>query len=112
MYVCALQGSFIISIDLFNALNWCLRSNPRVPDSTDNTESREWRRRELVNLGVHPEHPQASTTDNVECFFSVMCDVVGTLHCKSSSVWMEESNALSLASVWTMNCLFTIPSHN
>ena len=44
---------------------------------TTNIESREWRRRELVNAGVHPEHPRASTTDDVECFFSVMRDMVG-----------------------------------
>ena len=30
-----------------------------------------------MNAGVHPEHPRASTTDDVECFFSVMRDMVG-----------------------------------
>ena len=38
-------------------------------------ETREWRRRLDTQ---HPEHPRASTTDDVECFFSVMRDLVGT----------------------------------
>ncbi|XP_064400552.1 uncharacterized protein LOC135346741 isoform X2 [Halichondria panicea] len=37
-------------------------------------ETREWRR----CLDLSPEHPRASTTDDVECFFSVMRDMVGT----------------------------------
>lgn len=36
-------------------------------------ETREWRRRD----NVIPEHPRASTTDDVECFFSVMRDQIG-----------------------------------
>ena len=41
---------------------------------TTNIESREWRRRE----GIEPEHPRASTTDDVECLFSIMRDLVGS----------------------------------
>ena len=47
---------------------------------TTNIESREWRRRE----NREPEHPRASTTDDVECLFSIMRDMVGdhfTLQC-------------------------------
>ena len=47
---------------------------------TTNIESREWRRRENRD----PEHPRASTTDDVECIFSIMRDMVGnhfTLQC-------------------------------
>ena len=40
-----------------------------------NIESREWRRRELER---EPEHPTGSTTDNVECMFSVMRDLSGS----------------------------------
>ena len=40
-------------------------------------ETSEWRRRELVTEGLPPENPRASTTDDVECFFSVMRDLVG-----------------------------------
>jgi len=47
---------------------------------TTNIESREWRRRENRT----PEHPRSSTTDDVECLFSLMRDMVGshfTLQC-------------------------------
>ena len=46
---------------------------------TTNIESREWRRRDCEI----PEHPRASTTDDVECLFSILRDMVGkhfTLH--------------------------------
>ena len=42
-----------------------------------NTETREWRRQYNVENGIPPEHPRASTTDDVECFFSVLRDTVG-----------------------------------
>ena len=42
-----------------------------------NIETREWRRQENVNSGRKPEHPRASSTDDVECFFSVLRDSVG-----------------------------------
>lgn len=40
-------------------------------------ESIEWERRERARMGIPPEHPRASTTDDVECLFSVMRDLVG-----------------------------------
>lgn len=46
-----------------------------------NIETREWRRREIAQSQVHAgtlEHPRASNTDDVECFFSVLRDHVGT----------------------------------
>lgn len=42
-----------------------------------NVESREWRRRYCAQQNLPPEHPRASTTDDVECFFSVLRDSVG-----------------------------------
>lgn len=39
-------------------------------------ETREWRR--CLNGSLGEEHPRSSTTDDVECFFSVMRDMVGT----------------------------------
>lgn len=42
-----------------------------------NIESREWRRCENFNSGRKPEHPRASSTDDVECFFNVMRDSIG-----------------------------------
>lgn len=41
---------------------------------TTNIESREWRR--WQNEGK-PEHPRSGTSDDVECFFSVMRDTIG-----------------------------------
>ena len=40
-------------------------------------ESREWRRKFNHDNNIPPEHPRASTTDDVECFFSVLRDMVG-----------------------------------
>lgn len=40
-------------------------------------ESREWRLKYNRDVGIPPEHPRASTTDDVECFFSVLRDIVG-----------------------------------
>ena len=40
-------------------------------------ESREWRRKYNRENDIPPEHPRASTTDDVECFFSVLRDMVG-----------------------------------
>ena len=44
---------------------------------TTNIESREWRRRDNFDAGLPPEHPRASTSDDCECFFSVMRDNIG-----------------------------------
>ena len=42
-----------------------------------NIESREWRRQYSVDNNLPMEHPRASSTDDVECFFSVLRDTVG-----------------------------------
>ena len=42
-----------------------------------NIESREWRKQFNSEHGLPTEHPRASTTDDVECFFSLLCDCVG-----------------------------------
>ena len=42
-----------------------------------NIETREWRQQYKNNNGIAPEHPRASTPDDVECFFSVFRDTVG-----------------------------------
>ena len=44
---------------------------------TTNIESREARRRCISCLNLHIEHPRSSTTDDVECFFSVLRDMIG-----------------------------------
>lgn len=40
-------------------------------------ESREQKRIWNINNGLPPENPRASTTDDVECFFSTMRDALG-----------------------------------
>ena len=40
-------------------------------------QSREWRRHFSRENGIPIEHPRASTTDDVECFFSILRDIVG-----------------------------------
>ena len=42
----------------------------------NNIEGREWHWRESGNKGLVAEHPRASTTDDVECFFSLMRDTI------------------------------------
>ena len=41
-------------------------------------ESREWIRRRNANMKLPPEHPRASTTDDVECFFSLTRNMIGS----------------------------------
>ena len=41
-------------------------------------ESTEWMRKQATNGLVPVEHPRASTTDDVECFFSMMRDLLGS----------------------------------
>lgn len=45
---------------------------------TTNIESREWMRRRCVQEGLPIEHPRASNTDDVECFFSLIRSMVGS----------------------------------
>ncbi len=45
---------------------------------TTTIESREWVRRRNNALLLPPEHPRASTTDDVECFFSILRNMLGT----------------------------------
>ena len=40
-------------------------------------ESREWRRKYLESNGLPEEHPRASNTDDIECFFSILRESVG-----------------------------------
>ena len=42
-----------------------------------NIESRDWRRMFNIKNNIPAEHPRASTTDDVECFFSMLRDNVG-----------------------------------
>lgn len=42
-----------------------------------NIEGREWCRIENIRSGWKPEHPRASSFNDVECFFSMMRDSIG-----------------------------------
>ena len=42
-----------------------------------NIESREWRRIFLQSHGLPPANPRSATSDDVECFFSVLRESVG-----------------------------------
>jgi len=42
-----------------------------------NIESREWRQQFCEKNGLPDDHPNASSSDDVECFFSVLQDNVG-----------------------------------
>ena len=44
---------------------------------TTTIESRQWVRRANHVLNLPPEHPRASTTDDVECYFSILRNVIG-----------------------------------
>ena len=39
--------------------------------------TRNYRQEFIADRGLPLKHPRAGTTDNVECFFSVLRDVVG-----------------------------------
>ena len=41
-------------------------------------EGHQWHRQNVCNQGIKPEHPRASSTDDVECFFSMMRDSIGS----------------------------------
>ena len=43
---------------------------------TTNIESRDWERCTNAKAGFPPENPHTSTTDDVECFFSINRDMV------------------------------------
>jgi len=40
-------------------------------------EGREWRQMHNELVGIPFEHPRSSTTDDVECFFSILRDTIG-----------------------------------
>ena len=55
---------------------------------TTNIESREQKRCYNVNNGLPQEHPRASSTDDVECFFSINRDQVGK-HFTYKDAWRK-----------------------
>lgn len=55
---------------------------------TTTIESREWVKRRRVSDGLPPEHPRASLTDDVKCFFGILRNTIGT-HFTTKSVMVE-----------------------
>ena len=55
---------------------------------TTTIESCEWMRRRRASDGLAPEHPRASSTDDIECLFSVLRNLIGS-HFTSKSVMIE-----------------------
>ena len=55
---------------------------------TTTIESREWMRRRCANEGLPLEHARATSTDDVECFFSVLRKIIGN-HFTSKSVMLQ-----------------------
>ena len=48
-----------------------------MPHHRANNESRQRRHAYNAKKNMLPEHPRSSTTDDVECFFSVLRDSIG-----------------------------------
>ncbi len=64
---------------------------------TTTIESREWIRRRCVSESIPLEHPRATSTDDVECFFSVLRSMVED-HFTSKAVmltWRKICNEFS-----------------
>ena len=55
---------------------------------TTTIESREWMRRRCISDNIPLEHPRTSSTDDVECFFSVLRSMVGE-HFTSKAVMLK-----------------------
>ena len=72
-------GKFQIFISvLFRSLSGVLGfSKETLIAVVTNIEGREWHRRDCASKNRPPEHPRASSTDDMEYFFSLMRDSIG-----------------------------------
>ena len=53
-------------------------------------ETRQWKHKFNVQNRLAPEHPRSSTTDDVECFFSLLRDCVGkNFTLKQACFWAQ-----------------------
>ena len=76
-YKCTLSIQFFIALFCRPINNILGFSKETLVALITNIEGREWHRRRVINEKRKPEHPRASSTDDVECFFSVMRDSIG-----------------------------------
>ena len=56
----------------------CGFTQERVHALIADTEGREWRRQFNTDNGILLEHPRSSTTDDMECFFSILRNMIGS----------------------------------
>ncbi len=79
---------------------------------TTNIESREWVRRRKSSDGKPVEHPRASSTDDVECFFSVLRNLIGEhFTCKAVMVAWRKIYVLSIQNVLIKTYHYFTSSH-
>ena len=74
MYGKAISNISALSRSLSNVLGF---SKETLVAVITNIEGKEWHRGECANKNRPLEHPRASSTDDVECFFSLMRDSIG-----------------------------------
>ena len=66
---------------------------------TADIETRLWRSKFLSSQGHPPEHPRSSTTDDIECFFSVLRDTVG------KNFTLKQVSFVNLSLLWIMDII-------
>ena len=71
-----------------------------------NIQGCEWHQREVVNQGLKPEYPRASTTDDVEYFFSMMRDSIGQDFNTKQVNFGIRKYMQNLQNAWTQICHF------
>ncbi len=76
--ICSYSYFFVLLLNVSRSLSgvrgW---TRETLAALTTTIESREWMRRERAYNGLPPEHPRATSTDDVECFFSIMRNTIG-----------------------------------
>lgn len=73
-----LQSKLLTSCFLLRPLNGiCGFTQETLHALIANIEGRNWRQRFIRENGLPADHPRSSTTDDVECFFSILRGLVG-----------------------------------
>ena len=75
---------------------------------TTDIESRELKRITNMEQGLPPEHPRAATTDDVECFFSILRDSVGKYFTVKQLQYTKRKLGIEFIKEWALNCHFII----
>jgi len=72
--ISCIQSTFLHFRNINNVMGF---SRETLIAITTNIEGREHLRRERISSGCPLENPRAASTDDVECFFSMMRDTIG-----------------------------------